>query len=84
MPAEDANDCTQLQHSYVLSVNLGADSTSWPPYDHQLVAYNSSQPWWVESHQPGLVVREDEADSKLGSNSGLFRGPDQGCKRAGA
>jgi len=84
VPAENANDCTQLQHSSAVSVNLGADSTSWPPYDHQLVAYNSSPAWWMENHQSGLVVREDEADSKLGSNNGSVRGQDLGCKRDGA
>jgi len=86
MPAEDANDCVQMQHSSAVSVNLGGDfldSTSWTPYDHQLVSYNSSQPWWTESHQPGHVVREDEADSKLRSNSGFVRGPDLGCRPAG-
>jgi hypothetical protein len=29
------------------------------------------------------VLREDEADSKLRSNSGFVRGPDLGCRPAG-
>ena len=28
VPAENANDCTQLQHNFAISVNLGAYSTS--------------------------------------------------------
>lgn len=85
MPAEDANDCVQMQHSSAVSVNLGGDfldSTNWPPYDYKLISYKSSQPWWMESHQPG-VVKEDEADSKFRSNTGFVRGRDLGCKRAG-
>lgn len=86
MPAEDANDSIQMQHSSAVSVNLGGDlldSTSWSPYDHKLKSYNSSQAWWMDSHQPGHVVREDEADSQLMSNSEFVRGRDLGCKRAG-
>jgi len=85
MPAEDEDDCIQMQHSSAVSVNLGGDlldSTSWPTYDYKLVSYNSSQPWWMESHQPG-VIREDEADSQMGSNTGFVRAQDLGCKRAG-
>lgn len=86
MPAEDENDCIQMQHSSADSVNLGRnllDSTSWPPYDYKFISYNSSQPWWMDSHQPGRVVREDEADSQFGSNTGFVRARDLGCKRAG-
>jgi hypothetical protein len=85
MPAEDENDCIQVQHSSAVSVNLGGDfldSTNWPPYDYKLISYKSSQPWWMESHQPG-VVKEDEADSQFRSNTGFVRGRDLGCKRAG-
>lgn len=85
MPAEDENDCTQVQPSSAVSVSLGGDflnSTDWPPYGYKFMSYKSPQPWWMESHQPG-VVKEDEADSQFMSNTGFARGRDLGCKQTG-
>lgn len=85
MPAEDENDCTQVQPSSAVSVSLGGDflnSTNWHPYGYKFMSYKSSQPWWMENHRPG-VVKEDEADSQFISNTGFARGRDLGCKQAG-